>query len=78
MHSTEPPTGGLCCALAFVGTAGRWEAVTKVLPYCEEAYFFDNYNGFFEVAEYVNGELIVKGNRLPLWVEELRDFLAHI
>lgn len=58
--------------------AGRWEAVSKVLPYCDEAHFFDNYNGFVEVAEYVNGELIVKGSKLPLWVEELRDFLVHI
>lgn len=58
--------------------AGRWEAVAKVLPYCDEAHFFDNYNGFVEVAEYVNGELIVKGNSLPLWVQELHDYLAHI
>lgn len=56
--------------------AGRWEAVSKVLPYCDEAHFFDNYNGFAEVAEYVNGELIVKGKKLPAWVEELREYLA--
>ena len=55
--------------------AGRWEAVAKVLPYCDEAHFFDNYNGFVEVAEYVNGELIVKGNRLPAWVQELQEYL---
>ena len=55
--------------------AGRWEAVSKVLPYCDEAHFFDNYNGFMEVAEYVNGELIVKGSSLPAWVEELREYL---
>ena len=56
--------------------AGRWEAVAKVLPYCDEAHFFDNYNGFAEVAEYVNGELIVKGSALPAWIKELRDYLA--
>lgn len=55
--------------------AGRWDAVAKVLPYCDEAHFFDNYNGFVEVAEYVNGELIVKGSSLPAWVEELREYL---
>lgn len=55
--------------------AGRWEAVAKVLSYCDEAHFFDNYNGFVEVAEYVNGELIVKGNRLPAWVKELHEYL---
>ena len=52
------------------------EAVAKVLPYCDEARFFDNYNGFVEVAEYYNGELIVKGSPVPAWVEELRDYLG--
>ena len=31
--------------------AGRWEAVAKVLPYCDEAEFYDNVNGFVLVAE---------------------------
>ena len=60
----------------FRSFAGRWEAVSKILPYCDEAHFFDNYNGFVEVAEYVNGELIVKGKELPAWVEELREYLV--
>ena len=55
--------------------AGRWEAVAKVLPYCYEAHFFDNYNGFVEVAEYVNGEMILKGSNPPTWVRELETFL---
>ena len=55
--------------------AGRWEAVAKVLPYCDEAPFFDNYNGFVEVAEYRNGELIVKGSAVPAWVRELSEYL---
>ncbi len=58
--------------------AGRWEAVAKILPYCDEAHFFDNYNGFVEVAEYINGELIVKGNNPPIWLKELQDSLSHI
>ncbi|MBQ6928651.1 MAG: hypothetical protein IJQ36_10130 [Oscillospiraceae bacterium] len=56
--------------------AGRWEAVAKVLLYCDEAYFFDNYNGFAEAAEYLNGELTVKGSRPPAWVLELAAYLA--
>lgn len=56
--------------------AGRWEAVKKILPYCDEARFFDNYNGFMEVAEYVNGELIIKGSNPPRWVRELCDYLT--
>ena len=55
--------------------AGRWEAVAKVLPYCDEARFFDNDNGFVEVAEYVNGELILKGELRPAWVKELAAYL---
>ena len=39
--------------------------------------FFDNYNGFAEVAEYVNGELILKGSKQPKWVQELYDFLKN-
>lgn len=55
--------------------AGRWEAVAKVLPYCDEAHFFDNDNGFVEVAEYKNGELLLVGELRPAWVMELRQYL---
>ena len=55
--------------------AGRWEALAKVLPYYDEAHFFDNYNGFAEVAAYVNGELIVRGGKLPRWMKELQAYL---
>ena len=56
--------------------AGRWEAVAKILPYCDEAHFFDNNNGFVEVAEYMNGELILKGSHHPNWVLELAEYLG--
>jgi len=56
--------------------AGRWEAVAKVLPYCDEARFFDNDNGFVEVAEYLNGELVLKGDRRPAWIRELAAYLG--
>lgn len=55
--------------------AGRWDAVSKVLPYCDEARFFDNDNGFIEVAEYRNGELLMKGERHPAWLTELQKYL---
>lgn len=58
--------------------AGRWKAVAKVLPYCDEARFFDNDNGFVEMAEYLNGELILKGERHPAWVQELAEYLGKI
>ena len=46
-----------------------------MLPYCDEARFFDNDNGFVEVAEYANGELVIKGNVRPKWISELSEYL---
>lgn len=56
----------------------RWEAVAQVLPYCDEATFYDNYNGFVEVAEYRNGELLLKGDYRPAWITELQAFLEEL
>lgn len=53
----------------------RWEAVKKVLPYCDEAEFYDNDNGFMLVAQYRNGELLPVGTRHPAWLLELRTYL---
>ena len=55
--------------------AGRWEAVAKVLPYCDEAEFYDNDNGFALVAKYRNGELRTVGSRRPQWLMELLQYL---
>ncbi len=54
---------------------GRWEAVAKVLPYCNEAEFYDNDNGFVKVGEYRNGELILVGENHPAWILELKAYL---
>lgn len=56
--------------------AGRWEAVSKVLPYCDEGHFFDNDNGFVEVAEYKNGEFVLMGTEHPRWALELAGYLG--
>lgn len=53
----------------------RWEAVKAVLPFCDEAAFYDNDNGFVEVAAYRNGELILEGEYRPRWVVELSEYL---
>lgn len=55
--------------------ADRWEAVKSVLPYCDEASFYDNYNGFVEIAAYRNGELILEGEYRPQWIFELSEYL---
>lgn len=56
--------------------ANRWDDVAAVLPYCDEAHFFDNDNGFIEVAEYRNGELIKKGDYTPLWLSDFIEYLG--
>lgn len=55
--------------------AGRWESLRAVLPFCDEAAFYDNDNGFVEVAAYRNGELILEGERRPRWIAELAEYL---
>ncbi len=57
--------------------SGRWEAVAKVLPYCDTAEFYDNDNGFQLVAEYRNGELLLVGDRQPHWIVELKGYLEQ-
>ena len=52
----------------------RFEDLAKILPYCNEVRFFDNENGFADIAEYKNGSLIAKGNS-PKWLDELKEYL---
>ncbi len=53
----------------------RYDDVVLILPYCNEAVFYDNENGFRVVAEYLNGELIVLGDDAPKWLTELKENL---
>ena len=53
----------------------RFADVLRVLPYCDEARFFDNDNGFVEVAEYRNGELIPRVSNPPRWLLELMGWV---
>lgn len=55
--------------------AHRFADVAKILPYCDEAKFFDNNNGFALVAEYRNGELLPVGMHRPAWLVQLMDAL---
>ena len=55
----------------------RFEAVKKVLPYCDEAEFYDNDNGFVKVAEYRKGELLCVGDARPAWLVELCRSMKH-
>ncbi len=51
----------------------RFTSLIKILPYCNEAVFFDNRNGFLEVAEYRNGEIVPRGRYSPAWLSELLE-----
>lgn len=57
---------------------GRWNAVAKILPYCDEAEFYDNDNGFVKVAEFRNGELRLIRNQHPKWIKELAEYLTGV
>ena len=56
----------------------RFCDLAKILPYCDEAVFFDNENGFVEVAEYKNGELVTKVNKSPKWLRTLIDEIGRL
>ncbi len=50
----------------------RFEDLKRILPYCNEARFFDNENGFVEKAEYKNGSIVAKGTS-PAWLIKLQQ-----
>lgn len=52
----------------------RFSDLIDVLPYCDEVFLYDNENGFVEKAEYKNGELIIKSDAIPQWLDELKAF----
>lgn len=52
----------------------RWESLVKVLPYCDEADFYDNDNGFMKVALYRDRMFQVVGNSVPQWLSELTSY----
>ena len=51
----------------------RFEDLLAILPYCNEATFYDNDNGFVTVAKYKNGELQPIGHKSPKWLTELME-----
>ena len=54
----------------------RFEDLTTILQYCNEATFYDNENGFVAVAEYKNGEILQIGNLKPEWLNELLEYMV--
>ena len=55
----------------------RFASLANIMPYCNEIVFFDNRNGFVQVAEYRGGEVVPVGDCRPLWLAEMLEALAH-
>ena len=53
----------------------RFDDLISVLPYCSEAEFWDNENGFVKVGEYKNGQLVIYEDIAPQWLRELKKRL---
>lgn len=53
----------------------RYADIAAVLPFCDEAVFYDNENGFKVVAEYKNGALELIGASAPEWAQGLKAYL---
>lgn len=54
----------------------RFRDLAEILPYCNEARFYDNENGFSEKAEYKNGRLFIKSGSVPEWITELQKYIV--
>ena len=52
----------------------RFADLAAVVPYCDEVHYYDNENGFQEVAFYQNGTVFPLTDHLPQW---LHDFIAY-
>ena len=51
--------------------AHRMDDLTVILPYCDCADFYDNYNGFALIARKVDGHIELVGNYRPQWITQL-------
>ena len=56
----------------------RSRDAVKILPYCDEAKFFDNNNGFVLVAEYHGGQIFPQTQTPPQWLRELMEAHADL
>ena len=56
----------------------RFNDLAAVLPYCTEAYFYDNENGFVCVGEYKNGKITVYGGKPPEWFAQFTKYFKSV
>ena len=53
----------------------RHANLMRILPQCDEVRFFDNCNGFVEVARMMEGQLLFRGALTPKWMIELSGYI---
>lgn len=51
----------------------RFSDITAVLPFCDEANFLDNNNGFRFVGQYRSGRVQFVGDYAPAWLQQLSE-----
>lgn len=56
----------------------RFEDLLIILPFCDEACFFDNENGFVYVGEYKDGKLYDAVKDLPEWFTEMKMYYEGV
>ncbi|HNX13639.1 MAG TPA: zeta toxin family protein [Oscillospiraceae bacterium] len=49
----------------------RYANLMRILPQCDEVHFYDNGNGFIEVARIIDGQLLFRQTVTPKWMVEL-------
>lgn len=55
----------------------RFDDLIAILPYCDEVHFYDNENGFVDVGEYRNGNIVFSGEYVPEWLKLLKKHLTN-
>lgn len=53
----------------------RINDLLKILPYCNEIFFYDNENGFREIAKYINGNIYYLTEDIPAWLLAIKNLL---
>lgn len=51
----------------------RFVNLIKIMPLCNVVHFYDNVNGFRELAEFRNNEFYYSANTTPKWFEEFKS-----
>ena len=54
----------------------RFASLERILPLCDKAVFYDNYNNFVKVAEFNKGTLEFFNGYQPTWLSDLASHLA--